>query len=297
MKKEDLIRKWLDHSLSEEEWKAFKKLDAFPTLEKMDELAKDYRAPRVNVEEHFAGISTRKSLSTSNALPWKRIVGGIAAALLIGLFLFYGLTPSLTTQKALATETKKFILPDASEVILNAESQISYQEDLWQENRTLQLNGEAYFDVSKGTTFTVETPTGYVTVLGTQFNVISRNDILEVICFEGRVKVTQNSNEMYLSAGQAFSTILNSSIKEHELSSPTWVQGISRFESAPFYFVASEMERQYNIKITYPQTIENSLFTGSFSDKNLEAALQAITIPFNLEYSIKGTSVMLKQLP
>ena len=134
-------------------------------------------------------------------------------------------------------------------------------------------------------------------MLGTQFNVISRNDILEVICFEGRVKVTQNSNEMYLSAGQAFSTILNSSIKEHELSSPTWVQGISRFESAPFYFVASEMERQYNIKITYPQTIENSLFTGSFSDKNLEAALQAITIPFNLEYSIKGTSVMLKQLP
>jgi len=58
-------------------------------------------------------------------------------------------------------------------VVLNSKSTISFNKTDWKNNRQLTLDGEAYFKVEKGSTFTVNTNNGSVTVLGTQFNVNS----------------------------------------------------------------------------------------------------------------------------
>jgi len=51
-----------------------------------------------------------------------------------------------------------------------------------------KLFGKAYFDVDKGKTFTVKTDLGTVQVLGTRFDVESRDSIFKVVCYEGSVK-------------------------------------------------------------------------------------------------------------
>ena len=70
-------------------------------------------------------------------------------------------------------EQKQISLPDGSSVWLNASSQISYDSKA---PRTLNLEGEAFFDVAKDKEhpFTVETPDNIkITALGTSFNVKS----------------------------------------------------------------------------------------------------------------------------
>ena len=68
----------------------------------------------------------------------------------------------------------------------------------------------------------------------------------------------------------------------------------SVFRSTPFSIVVDELERQYNISISGDQRNTQTLFTGSFYHENLDTALQAITIPLNLEFSINGNEVVLK---
>ncbi|MCB4800365.1 FecR family protein, partial [Neotamlana laminarinivorans] len=94
----------------------------------------------------------------------------VAAVLVVLLtssyFLFFNNTKSFETQIA---QTETFKLPDESEVILNAQSKLSFSKKEWETNRNLKLQGEAFFKVTKGEKFTVNTKAGSIQVLGTQF--------------------------------------------------------------------------------------------------------------------------------
>ena len=67
---------------------------------------------------------------------------------------------------------------------------------------------------------------------------------------------------------------------------PTWIAGESSFDSAPYAEVLGELERQYGIHITKPDMDLGKRFTGKFTHENIDQALKAVTIPFDLEYEI-----------
>ena len=66
-------------------------------------------------------------------------------------------------------EIKTITMPDKSVITLNADSRLSFVEGNWMNNRSVSLEGEAFFDVKKGTKFEVNSEVGKVTVLGYQF--------------------------------------------------------------------------------------------------------------------------------
>lgn len=74
-------------------------------------------------------------------------------------------------------------LPDGSSVNLNACSQLSYNPSLWEKQRTVQLSGEAIFDVTanKDKPFVVSTHSYDIRVLGTNFNVSAYTEEDKVI--------------------------------------------------------------------------------------------------------------------
>lgn len=294
MKKEDLIIKWLDNSLDEKELKAFKQLDASSVFIKIDEVAQQFKAPSFDVDQSYQKLKNNKPTTARNHR--KRYWIGVAAALVLSLGLYLSLqhTPekSFFAQNSQKTECN---LPDASEVILNAGSQISFQAKNWEDNRYVQLEGEAYFKVASGSKFTVNTAQGAVEVLGTQFTVKSRADFFEVICYEGVVQVNYNNTLTKLTAGNSFNAFGNDTHKATTpLQEPAWIHTKSSFTSVPFSEVVRELERQYNVAVAPGDAIDQTLFTGSFTHENLETALQAITIPLNLSYTIEGNKVMLK---
>ena len=86
---------------------------------------------------------------------------GIAASIVLLFGMFYGLNTGTTTHQSDYGTQLSVVLPDGSEAILNANSKIEFNTTDWKnENRTLELDGEAYFKVKKGSLFTVKTSKG-----------------------------------------------------------------------------------------------------------------------------------------
>lgn len=299
MKKEDLIKKWLDNELSVEEMQAFQQLEEYDSYVKLSEKAHYFKAPAYNAEEAYKKLKpviAKKRIAKKRVLFFKPLAQ-IAAVLVLGL-LAYSIffSSDLTTVETFAREKKSITLPDNSLAQLNALSTLSFDESNWQKERSVDLNGEAYFKVAKGARFDVETNSGVVSVLGTEFNVKNRLNYFEVQCFEGKVQVVYQDNRTVLTAGQTI-RIVDGFISNPttDLVSPSWIANKSSFQSVPYAEVLAEFERQYDVEIKTEMNTE-VLFSGVFSHNNQTSALQSITIPFGLEYTIVNKQITLTKI-
>jgi ferric-dicitrate binding protein FerR (iron transport regulator) len=214
------------------------------------------------------------------------------AAIVLGGAYFYlnSQIESISTQYA---ETKEIILPDTSEIRLNAESKISYDEKKWDIKRNISLQGEAFFKVAKGKAFTVTTEQGTVTVLGTQFNVENREGFFEVTCYEGLVSVVYDEEETKLPAGNSI-IVINGKLSKSSAAingQPSWMRNESSFQSIPLKYVFAEFQRQHNIKVYSEGVDTNMLFTGSFSNTDTDLALKSISIPLQIKFTLEGSNV------
>ena len=151
--------------------------------------------------------------------------------------------------------------------------------------RSVQLDGEAYFKVAKGKTFDVHTPLGTVTVVGTQFNVKARDNRFDVTCFEGKVKVTYNSDEVFLSPGEnvTFENGDKITIPETTDAQPEWINDEVNFEKEKLANVFKELERQYNIKIQVQNISPQETYNGALPTDNLEEALGILSTTAKLK--------------
>ncbi len=296
MEKEELIIKWLEGELSEEELQEFKKLEEYESYQKLYEHAEFFESSiKVDKEKGFADLTSRldhkdtKGSVKSWVYPLLRIAAVVA--IIFGVYFTFFNSDSTKVQ-TIAAQSKTIELPDASEVVLNAESSLQYDKDNWQKNREVKLNGEAYFKVAKGSKFDVNTKMGTVTVLGTQFNVNQRNDYFEVKCFEGLVSVTIDEKSTKLKPGETI-RLLNGMVQQNNtsLSGPSWMNGKSNFESVPFELVLKEFERQYDVKVLIQDFDTSKVFSGSFTNNNKSLALKSITQPFKLNFEDQGNTI------
>lgn len=292
MQQQELIEKWLNGSLSEQERAAFERTDEYRHLQKITEGLQAFKAPEFDVQYEFTRVLQAKHQQPAGkviAMHWIKPLLRIAAVFIImaGVYFIF-LSDRITSVSTLASQQEEVILPDESEVILNAESTIAYNKSSWKEQREVELEGEAFFKVAKGSRFDVKTSAGTITVLGTQFNVKNRTNFFEVVCYEGLVQVTVGGNSTKLSPGSLVRMAKGKWITMSVVtaSAPGWMLKESSFESVPYSEVLDEFERQYNLVITTKGVDERQLFTGRFVHTDMELALKAITIPLNLTYAL-----------
>lgn len=296
---ENYLAKWLNNELSEEELTTFQSTEAYASYQKLLEVSNSLTPPAFDVESALTALNERKDKKTQRAkvIPLftiKRLmrIAAALAILLVGSFMYFNsLDENVSTKYA---ERKEIILPDDSRLTLNADSKISYNEKAWNKKRNISLDGEAFFKVAKGKRFTVTTRDGLVAVLGTHFNVENRDGFFEVTCYEGLVSVTYNAKETKLPAGISF-MVVNGVVQENDLpqvANPSWIDNESSFKSIPLQFVFAELERQFNIGIETHGVDLNQLFTGTFSNTNVNLALQSISVPSHLQYELEGNKVL-----
>ena len=221
-----------------------------------------------------------------------------AAVAAVALLLFYinissDYDTSFDTPYA---KIENITLPDGSEVILNADSKLKYDAKSWNNKRIVSLEGEAFFEVEKGSQFTVKTKNGRVQVLGTSFNVFDRGNQFNVQCESGKVSVVSREKETILMPQQSVSVVgrnhvFKDNMTENERRS-TWKNGIYVYKSTPVSDVISEMERQLDIKISIEKSLRNKQYTGSFNKSNLETALSEVFYPMGLKFEVNGNNVV-----
>lgn len=189
------------------------------------------------------------------------------AAIFIGAIFFVGFaafyTQNFVTDKGAHLSVN---LPDGSTVELNAASKISFKPFWWRFSRDIEMLGEAYFEVKKGSQFVVSCPNGVVTVLGTSFNIKARDNTFSVTCLTGKVQVSASTQKVIL-ASKMEAKMVNEQFVIFENSDATerisWTENKFVFDNAPLEDVLLEIELQYNIHIVRPKKT-NYFYTGNF---------------------------------
>lgn len=211
--------------------------------------------------------------------------------IILGLYFSFNFLSNTNFTAENGSETA-LILPDESEVILNSGSNLSYKKWNWENNRLIELEGEAFFKVAKGKKFEVNTTAGKVTVLGTQFNVKQRNNRFEVTCYEGKVKVTHQNKIVILTKGMKtiFENDKNLDVPNTYINQPEWINDEIVFYKENLNNIISEIERKYNVSIELSSNNNQQVFSGNIPSNDLDVALEILTKTYHLKIAKKTTN-------
>ncbi|MFY0654395.1 MAG: FecR domain-containing protein [Cyclobacteriaceae bacterium] len=224
----------------------------------------------------------------------------IAASFSLLITISYGLYRMNDVSITIGNKTaQQVVLPDGSDVQLNAGSSLQYNKLAWTLQRKISLKGEAFFNVQNGEKFTVISDLGSTEVLGTSFNIYSRENIYRVKCFSGRVVVSSalKSKLTLLTPGKGIDIEKNREPKKFvfdENGEKDWRKGEFFFENNSLKEVFSTLSRQYDVQVVFNPNLENQGYTGYFDNKDLNKSLKLICEPIGLTYSIRGNIVEIK---
>jgi ferric-dicitrate binding protein FerR (iron transport regulator) len=198
------------------------------------------------------------------------------------------------------------VLPDGTQVWLNAASSLKFPTAFTGKERNVELNGEAYFEVvkNKAMPFHVSSAGQTIEVLGTHFDVNAYSDetALKTTLLEGSVKVVKGGLSAMLKPGQQ-STIsnneTNAAIKVSEVTDideiMAWKNGKFHFNDTDIKTVMRQISRWYDVDIEYTGKIPgDDVFTGTFS-RSLTAAKALKILEFSgVNFKIEGRKIIVK---
>ena len=258
---------------------------------------------------------------------------GLAASLLAVLLFAYLLTSNKPkpqiAQNTITTKPgskSKVQLPDGSQVWLNADSRITYDESFRGPFREVKLCGEAYFDIAKDKDhpFIIHASSIDVKVLGTSLNIRSyRNEKnTEAVLINGSIEVSlrddpdkkvvlrpnekivvENDNKPIVSGAaradlkydRAPVMVLG---KAHFQQTDTiatevlWTKNKLAFDQETLENVASKIERWYGVKISIrDDSLRGTAYSGVFEDESLAQVMEALRLTGNFRYSINKKEI------
>lgn len=225
-----------------------------------------------------------------------KFLPSIAAMIIIILLfsptIFNHLTLNKKTTEIAQKET--IILIDSSKIMLNAESEITFDKNYNIKNRNIKLEGEAYFEVQNNDLpFIIETEHGKVTVLGTSFNVRSRKDGFEVGVNEGIVSISNDSTSIQLLKGQHinvsktfnYKSITDISYEKY----PDWINQKIYCRNTKLDQLFDEIERTFNVEIEFSKpSLKNMTLTGIIIAKDIHEVLETISLLTQHKFKLTG---------
>jgi len=188
-------------------------------------------------------------------------------------------------------------LPDGSKVWLNSGSKIKYPERFTNDNRTVQLVGEAYFEVKsdESSPFFVNTPSFTVKATGTRFNVMAFDNCQQpsVALAEGKVTVLDKNAKSqgitYLQPDQLLkfdiskgsTEVINEDVYKHF----AWKDGKLVFRNDLLSEVAKRISIQYNVDIEIVgDQVKQYRYRATFENESLDELLKLLKLSSPFDY-------------
>ncbi len=254
-----------------------------------DNLKVTHNKPKEDIwKELSKSIEEKSQQKETKVFRMKWLKVAATAIILIGIgslsfMRFYSI--DISSQKG---EFVEHLLPDGSHIQLNAETSVSYHPYWWSFSRELEMEGEAFFEVKKGSKFQVNSTNGSTQVLGTSFNIYARNDEYSVYCRSGKVRVSHNNSTQILKPGD-YTLLMGNELEKSIISEDeaiSWKLSKFVYNTTGLDKVFDDFERQYDVNIEVKNNdIYDLNYTGMF-DRNItaEEALGMICLTFDLDY-------------
>lgn len=235
------------------------------------------------------------------SFPWLKI----AASVLIGAaFLFYLLSQQDDSQVTISFEEgiNEYYLPDSSRIVLNGSSEIRYDKDFNRNNRSIRLEGKAYFDVIRNEELplTVDTEYGQVRVLGTAFVVDENEDNMTVEVERGKVSLASHGSDagskiILEQSEKGTLDIENNTLTKTTLPSLNhlyWANQKLTYRQAPLQEVLTDLAGIFEKEILYnPNDIADCRVSAVFSSQRFEDILQNVSVVMNFDYVISENRI------
>lgn len=268
----------------------------------IDFVAKSYEENRFDPKKALARSqngSLHRSLSLSKRTVMLKRIIGIAAAVIVGIFLYTSWRTSWTDYMAYDIP-QTFTLPDSSSVTLAPGATLRLQRH--KDNRLVQMTGKVYFNVRHDdrAPFRVDAGTGFVKVLGTRFQVDAL-DSTSVSVVSGKVLFTDSRSDgegLILTKGQ--SAVLDPAASKPVEITPkhpnpaAWATGEFIYDNTPLPEVLSELSEYYDVTLVAfdagHSSGESRSLSGEFSTSSLPEIL-------NLINSALGTDIQIESQP
>ncbi len=270
----------------------------------------------VDVEKEWLSFKTKTGKKIINFKPevdrnksvYMRVLkyAAIAALVAFSSVLVYKFftkpSDKVITAQMSAVETT---LPDGTKITLNSNTTIHYPNKFAASERTLKLNGEAYFEVTpdKNKPFIISAGDVRIAVLGTSFyvNTNAENDNIEVILTEGKVAVyysSRPSEKVIMTPGDKVevSTMKNkiSKSKNENENYISWKTKKLIFNNSSLNYIVNSLNKVYksNIVIT-DRKLDNCRLTATFENQSLDAVLNVIKETLDLNIVKSGSTIEL----
>lgn len=232
------------------------------------------------------------------------------AVILIALTTFiswYFITPheDWVLAQTSAGETKSLVLEDGTKVWLNENTTLKYPKKFLGKERVLQMDGEAYFEVTKNKhrPFVVEGKSMQIEVLGTKFNFKNRSGcrVAEASLLEGEIKASGNNEEgmILLSPGQRVE--LNSATKQMKVFATDagmdalWHDNLIPLDNANLFRIASILEELYGVEFILSPDVDKSVtYSGVLGrKKNITDVLDILKETIHIEYKVHNNTIFI----
>ncbi len=261
-------------------------------------------ADRAQAEQSLARLLSKVERRKRKWTPHRSGALRVAAVIAVLLTLAgIGYVYFQTSEVVLATgygEHLTEVLADGSIVTLNSNSRLTYQSA---NPRKVVLSGEAYFEVKRkpatGDNFQVITPDVEVTVLGTSFNVNTRNENTSVFLEEGKVDLKTHRPDAGLIIMEPGDLVTYSSRgtappeKRKHVPAPervSWKNGTLIFNETPLAQALADIEAIYGVTFTYdPATVAGEAISGGVPVNDLAVVLQILREVNGLRIQGDGT--------
>ncbi|MGM9759889.1 MAG: FecR family protein [Parabacteroides sp.] len=260
--------------------------------------------PKVMLEQFRQQIAEQQRRVRHRAFWRVKVPMAAAVALLLllsSLFVRYYLLEDPVEYYTLMTQDHRadFTLEDGTIVTLNSNSRLRYSNRFGQQERQVQLQGEAYFEVAHDASrpFRVDVGEAEIEVLGTKFDVEAHGTSQEVTAtlVEGSVCFRTADKRVVMAPDQQLTyDRQNRQIQMKEVNTSmvvAWKEGLLRYRSIPFSQLVSDLRKAYQIPI---EILDESLrqpnvvVSGSFDEKQtLEEVLQVVTRSLPIRWTFR----------
>ncbi|NOW94441.1 FecR family protein [Mucilaginibacter sp. SG564] len=261
---------------------------------------------------------------------WSKVAAAVALVGILSVLLVRHYAQNVQSIRVVSVKQggiKKIVLTDGTLVWLNAGSKLNYNTDFGKKNRTVYLEGEAFFEIAPGKKtipFIVNTKNYTVRDIGTKFNLksYSNDSFFETTVVKGEVSVegnidnnTREMSRIYVKPWQVLRIYYQQQKEkytykpddQHDLNEiqvlqidsakmdkyDGWKEDLLVFDGNTLNEISRVLERRYNVKIIMNDVgLQNIRYYGSFKNiATIDKVLSLIKGNTDIDYTITGNTV------
>lgn len=275
-------------------------------------VSSDLQEPWKKIQDRLFGQMQTELLQTRRMLTFFKYAAILAVLISVPALTYFFMQSEnrpapliYTTVAADFGQISKVVLPDSTVVWINSGSEVRYNNQFSENNRDIELIGEAFFKVSENTELPliVHSYELQVKVLGTEFGVIAypEESSVQVVLEKGKVELTSSNHSSFrqeMKPGELASfnkekKVLTLSNVNTELFT-SWKDGLINIYNLPLSELVIKLEKRYNQKFLVDNAIKNLPYTFTIKNENLNNILSLMEKITPVDAIQRGNVIELK---